>query len=952
MKKYFIILGLAFSIFGFVNINAQELPNDLEELLNSPESTNGVDCFDYYKFQSVQVNVGPDKSNYSSGETVNFFGKLENQNSSPVFNGYVYVRISEKNPNYIKEGHNIADEFIALGPVAIDASSTKPISFSWKIPENLKTGGYTADYFFSVNKKFNLGGLPFTNEIIVGNSYFNIASEKMGNVYFDKATTKVNDVKYNHIGEWPMIPKGEKVNISQSIVNSLKQDATSEITYDLYFWDSLNQKDLISTKKETVTLKALETKTLSYEISKVEKSVYYLQITAKNSNGTKSVVNIRTTSDFGTPRINYFGLNNFPIEKGATSTLFFCYHNTSNNTSTGTAVLIAEDRAGNKIAEAKYDGTIYSSVSAEKTDFTALSKLDYVKLEQKMYDDKNNLIDQEEIVYDASSIKEPAQTSVNKINLLSVYITVFLLIFGLLLFFIRPIRKNKNLCLVISAILIILIFVLVLELFGTEFVKAQSTISNFQKSQSGTIAKPFSIGYSGKRVNEVYKGSAQYVYTIETTATSSSLKMGDTLGFWGRSLGEFNGVGGSMDTPFLGQTDSYSVPGNTPPWIIGLDAARWESIVEPSARKGWCVGGTGCVGGAYGTDGLVSTYKAYYPYSSDSRYGYKKVSDVPKLGLIIPGKETVVIERRLYRESFGRGEYRDVPRTIFTPDNSVIDCTSGVCNAVGVGKAVVKVKILPSEVILGYSYPIAFQLYKEKPSEGYRDSIPFEGFTATWEFEVLPTPSIISTTTVPSSGCSEIIYDYTWGECINSISKEVVSIKVPCSGATNQPRAVNSKSCYSCTDKYKYTWTECGVDDEESFGTPSLDVDCPEDVSITPPIAIKPCDGHTKIEKESACEATQNSKNSIYVNKNMTWNVKIPEGLSGLIINNTIWSGAGIIGEKLTTATTTLNNIYTTVGLKAINATTTAKTSDGNTTYVITCSTSTNVIFGGGVQEF
>lgn len=987
MKKLLSIFFIFLVIFLGIKAAAVEPEIDIEDLFADTSLQNGVDCFDYYRFQSVQVNVGPNKSTFTAGENVIFSGKIENENRYPVFNGYVYVRIAEKNPAYIHEGHNIVDEFIAVGPISVDASSSLPVSFSWKIPENLKSGDYTANYFFSVNKKMNLGGLPFTNEIIVGFSDFSIASTKTGSVSFVKSSTKVNDAKYNHIGNWPLISPNSKAVVSQVIQNTLKQDTKTEITYNLYYWDSLDPKDFISTKKEDLILKAGESKTLTYEIPKVEQSAYYLQIVAKNENGTKSIVNIRITSDIAKPRINYFGLDNFPIKKGATTTLYSCFHNTSNISASGTTILIAKDKVGREISRVEYNGVIPSAISAQKSEFIANSNLDYIKLEQKIYDNKNNLLDSQEIIYDVSLIKE-SEIKTDVINPIIVYVLLGLIVFGFSLFTIRTIRKNKNLCLVISLVIISLAGALLVLFLQARPVKAQSTIENFQKSQSGVVAKPAVVGWIGKEINQGFIGSVQYNYTIETTASSSIIKRGENFGFTFDAIGSFNGTGGGMDSPYFGE--KISGGGHT----VSFDGAKWVPFKETEPFKGvkngmTCFGGVcDAVGGALGENGLVSSYKSGFPYPSDFRYGYRKQSDKPEL---------------------------DKP---ISSDNSVIDCSSGTCNAVCPGVAIITIRVKPSTVILGYVYPYSLFLYKTDLS-GYRDSIPFEGFMAKWVFRVTGpscgrgggnrgagdiklwadpsivdsgSESVVSWETTNMSSC-QAVGGWSSSTAVSGTEKienitESRTFELSCSGTGGIEHASTSISLnlkkptvqlYANPQsvdpggKSVISWISVNarscraipvlVGTKETFWTNSTSTSGSKEVSldeIAKTFSIS-CEGNNGISystttvnilnpKETtevvtaSCVPDQNSSNRIYVNRQMTWNV-VPDDVDvDLSSASTLWGGTNV--TEIEKSGVSLDKIYTTVGLKTITATTTWKT--GSTNYIATCSTSTNVMLGGG----
>ena len=971
-----------------MQVHAAPTLEEMEEMFSGSKGV-GVDCFDYYKFQSVQVNVGPNKSAFTAGEDVDFSGKIENENRYPVFNGYLYVRIAEKNPAYIHEGHNIVDEFIALGPISVDASSSAPVSFSWKIPENLKSGEYTANYFFSVNKKMNLGGLPFTNEIIVGFADFSIASTKTGNVSFVKSSTKVNEAKYNHIGNWPLISPDGKAVVSQVIQNTLKQDINTEISYNLYYWDSLDPKDLISTKKESLTLKAGESKTLTYEISKVELSAYYLQIVAKNENGTKSIVNMRITSDIAKPRINYFGLDNFPIQKGATTTLYSCFHNTSNISASGTTVLIAKDKVGREISRVEYSGVIPSAISAQKTEFIANSKLDYIKLEQKIYDDQKNLLDTQEIIYDVSLIKEP-EIKAEPVNPVVAYALLGLIVFGFLLFFVKPIRKNKNLCLVISLVIISLAGALLVLFMQARPVKAQSTIENFQKSQSGVVEKVFGVGFNGKHVNNVFYGSVSYTYKIDTTASSPIVRKGDKISFSYSSLGFFNATGGGWDSPYLGEKFVHNSG-----LISSLEAAKWIPDVRIGEFRGSlkdtsCVGTPveGCIGGALGPDGKTNqTYKGYNPGPGDSRPGYKKEVDIPQ------------------------------PDVTKSSDDKIMKCDSSGCTALCPGTVILTTSIKPSEVILGYQYPFPMSLYKSDRS-GFRDSIPFEGFTAKWVFRVTgpscggggsrgtgdikmwADPSIVE-----SGGESIINWETTnmsscqavggWSSSTAIAGEEKMeniiegkTFEISCSGINGTKYASTSvglslkkptvqlyanPQSVDPDGKSVISWISVNaqschaipviVGTKETFWTNSTSTSGSKEVSldkVAKTFSIS-CEGKNGISystttinilnpKETtevvtaACVPEQNSSSKIYINKQMTWNV-VPDDVDvDLPSASTTWSGTNV--SETERVGVSLDKIYTTVGLKTINATTTWKT--GSTNYITTCSTSTNVMLGGG----
>ncbi len=382
----------------------QEISERLTKMENSTlqeesEEKLGVVCSDYYKFQSVQVSVGVDEDAYKSGNTIKFKGNVINENTYPVVDGNVFVRISRDNENYQSEGYYVVDEFFAQEGMALNSGEKQPVAFNWTMPEDITDGQYRADYFFSVGKKFNLGGLPFTNEVTIGSSTFYISSSEKGYLSFDRSDTKVNGETYKHIGNWPEIDPGTEVVITQPLSNTLDTKKDVNVTYELYYWDSMDKKDLIDTKTEKLTMQPGDVNELQYIIPKMDESVYYLKIIA-NSGDHKSIVNIRVVSLQERARLNYPAITKFPLKNGDSFTLFSCFHNTARIPSSGKIEVTLTDKSGNIIDELVYDGTITSGMMADKIDIIADDNYNYVQLQAKVYDVNGELIDEYETIYD------------------------------------------------------------------------------------------------------------------------------------------------------------------------------------------------------------------------------------------------------------------------------------------------------------------------------------------------------------------------------------------------------------------------------------------------------------------------------------------------------------------------------------------------------------------------
>ena len=555
-------------------------------------------CFDYYKFQSVQVSVGTENGVYKAGDVMSFSGELINENTYPVVDGNVFVRISEVNPNYTTEGHYTVGEFIAKENIAIDASSSQLISFQWKTPANLKDGSYRADYFFSVGKQFNLGGLPFTNEIIVGFSNFSMESAEDSSVYLDRAGTKVNGTKYNQIGNWPIVEAGSKVAISQVLKNTTDTSQTVSVSYNLYFWDSLNPSDLISSKAETVTIASGKDKTLTYEIPKVDKSVYYLKITAKTSGGAQSILNIRLSSEMERPRINYFAVTGFPLKKGESAKIFSCFHNTSNIATEGKVVLSAKDIKGNEIAKIQYNGIISSAVSAKAGDLKALKNLTYLKLDQLLYDKSGKVIEQKSEIYDCKTLDSAKCVEMTKFNFFVPIAIVAGLFLILSLIFIK---KNKSLSLIFLAIAIIFAVVGAMMRY-TGSVSAETTSEN-GKTKTQTLSERYGWYKGGDLSREAVSGDLNAVHSVTLSGDwDLILDPGQTINFTRETDCSFNSTGGIWDTPYCGSAQPFTDVNSGKTGSIRLGHSGFSmSLTSADNNKLSCSGTTCTAGNTSGT---------------------------------------------------------------------------------------------------------------------------------------------------------------------------------------------------------------------------------------------------------------------------------------------------------------------------------------------------------------
>ena len=147
-----------------------------------------VNCFDYYHFGSVQVDITPTVGSAVSGTPITFTGMLKNANSYPIVDGEVYVKILRERGNGEKDsnGPDVVDQFYALENFNLPAGGSMPVTIPWNIPAYAASGNYKVATFFTVSHKFNLLGLPFTDDVVGNTANFRVSGEQSGVVGFKK----------------------------------------------------------------------------------------------------------------------------------------------------------------------------------------------------------------------------------------------------------------------------------------------------------------------------------------------------------------------------------------------------------------------------------------------------------------------------------------------------------------------------------------------------------------------------------------------------------------------------------------------------------------------------------------------------------------------------------------------------------------------------------------------
>ncbi|MFA7193908.1 MAG: hypothetical protein WC087_03250 [Candidatus Paceibacterota bacterium] len=316
-------------------------------------------CFDYYNFNSVQVNINSNVASTVPGSMIAFSGTATNNNNYPIVNGTVYIKIFkmggvEKNSN----GQDVVDQFIALRGITLKANESKDIEFEWRVPAWTEGGDYQAATFFISNDKYNFLGLSFTDDIVGNTANFKVNTRKGGLIYLDKNSVKVDGEDYYFAAFPPRVSATSTVNIVSQINNMTSVTENVRVTLKLYSWDSMHSGNLIKQEEQVVSVAANGSIPVSFNVTNTENSVYLAEISLDYKD-TKSFLNIRFVRDgVNKLRINFPAVSTYPLMPNEEVDLFACIHNTADDFVDGTLRLTVNDEGGKEIYSNEWSGVV------------------------------------------------------------------------------------------------------------------------------------------------------------------------------------------------------------------------------------------------------------------------------------------------------------------------------------------------------------------------------------------------------------------------------------------------------------------------------------------------------------------------------------------------------------------------------------------------------------------
>lgn len=381
-----------------------------------PQGT--TDCFQYYHFGSVQANISPTVSTAVSGTPVTFQGTLKNNNTYPVVDGALYIKVfridsTQKNA----DGPAVVDQFFVRDGIDLAAGGSMPLVFSWDIPSFTPSGTYEVATFFTTSKKYNLLGLSFTDDVVGNTAQFTVSGETKGVVEFDKSKALVNGQSYHFAAFPPVESATSAIPVTATVVNHTGEDSSATINWKIYSWDAGQLQNLVSQSQQSIQVPKNGSAQASITVTDTKYPVY-LVIGTLNWQNTQSIVNVRfVRGGVDRLRINFPSITSFPLTAGTPSTLFSCLYNSGNSVSVpnGRLDLSLTDDKGKVIDSYTYTGDVTGAMMAVAHQFTPTQGYNVVNLDAKLYQG-STLVDESHLVYDCNLIDPKSCLPANQVT--------------------------------------------------------------------------------------------------------------------------------------------------------------------------------------------------------------------------------------------------------------------------------------------------------------------------------------------------------------------------------------------------------------------------------------------------------------------------------------------------------------------------------------------------------
>lgn len=434
-------------IIGIVYLMAVLLPSSIsilkgQELENTTLNKEGVlqgeiaNCFDVYKFQSIDISIGAGQKVYKPYDMVEIKGNIINKNQYPILDATLRAKILKNHPKPVegRAKYITVDDIIIADNLTLKSNEKYEIKYNYFLPGNVPSGDYIIQYYVYNQDRFNLAGLSFTEDVIGNISGFKVEGKDQ-HFYLDKTNIIIDGQKYNTRGFMTKHSGNKNIPIKIPLVNPENSNKEVEISYKVYKWDDLLSNNLIEEKTQQLTINAKSFVDIQYDLDAKDEPIYYIVIVAKNIGETesstikyKTMAHIRLNlEDKNSPRINWVGLNKYPITQREDVQLMVCAHNTNYSTDKGPIKVLStvKDSKGKTLSKISYSGEMVSAINGLANKFKLSKNSNSINIETSLYNSNNELVDNIKTTYSCKDINpDLCSYESNSLNIIIAIISI------------------------------------------------------------------------------------------------------------------------------------------------------------------------------------------------------------------------------------------------------------------------------------------------------------------------------------------------------------------------------------------------------------------------------------------------------------------------------------------------------------------------------------------------
>ncbi len=418
-ERYFYLLLIIFLAPILAQGKINNSPGSLSVLVGQSSATL-TNFLNYYNPGNLKLYFNPEKNEYKPGDNIKFSGTISNNNDYPVADGELYIRIMRRwdvEEPAASDGvwGDFVDEFFAKEKINLSANSKKQYSFEWKIPNGLAAGRYGVYLYFVSNRSFYLAGTPINENSPGGTCVFNLNAgvEDENRLQIAKRIT-INGKEINVLDGLKQFKQGESVKIIATLSGGKTEQKDVRISKTLFFWDNFDKERQLSIKEGNISLPGNYGKiSIEEEFKDLPAGSYFYKIVAFNKEN-KAILNARFAIAGANPpiRINFSGIDKYPLKKGEMAALFSVFSAVSSqNSAIGKVYVVLRDNENNVLGKVEYSGAITPRLVAFKNAF--LPEKDYYDfwIDAGVFDSAGKIIEHHSVKYDCQSFNSQVASS-------------------------------------------------------------------------------------------------------------------------------------------------------------------------------------------------------------------------------------------------------------------------------------------------------------------------------------------------------------------------------------------------------------------------------------------------------------------------------------------------------------------------------------------------------------